>query len=787
MPASNVSAFFKFDRQFGVPLDSSFVFQTTNARNNYLTDSATSGVAYTGMIVADLETNKVYMLNSSRAWQEVGITVNETFGANNSGILFKTGNNTFNVGGLNSGANINITNPSGISANPTIALNSGLSGISSISGVNNFRIAANSGIVIDAGSGVVNVDDLKIDGKLTVGNSIDILLAAEIISNHSVTYSGNPTIYKGNVYYQNTPYVGPTGGVLGTTLFPVSLSGHKHPYTDINNFCSGVSDCVNTSIVGSSGIQLIYNSGTNSLRLALSGESLAQHSITQNGFIARTLVGDDDISYIGRTLQPGANINILNGAGGDDPIISLSDSITGLSSLGANNATVSNNLTIGGNLTVNGTSIIANIDTVTIEDPILTLGLTSGNIVTNNSFDRGLALIRGTGLTAFMGWDTNATQFVMLSSGVATNNSGNYDAGTYGNLQINNLIANSGNFTTNIVAGGFVRSGGSSNQFLKADGSVDSTGYTTNLGTVTSVGGTGSVAGLTLTGTVTTNGNLTLGGTLSTPVSTINDSTTVGQNLVKLTNPSGIRFLRINADNTVHALSDSDFRTAIGAGTSSTVGTVTSVTAGSGMNFTSITSSGPVTLGTPSSITLNSTNSTTLNSHTHAFSPGGNTSQYLRGDGTLASFPSINDATLTLNVSGIGLSGSQTFTANQSTSGTFTVTSNATSANILSTIVARDASGNFIAGNITASGFIGSGSSLTNLNATNISTGTIGVSYLPTSIPISNLASSGITFGTVFSSLGSTVSTFTGLTAISGTSIASPTLLVNCSIDGGTP
>jgi len=61
----------------------------------------------------------------------------------------------------------------------------------------------------------------------------------------------------------------------------------------------------------------------------------------------------------------------------------------------------------------------------------------------------------------------------------------------------------------------------------------------------------------------------------------------------------------------------------------------------------------------------------------------------------------VNDATLTLNVSGTGLSGSQTFTANQGTNATFTITSNATSANTASTIVARDASGNFTAGTIT--------------------------------------------------------------------------------------
>jgi hypothetical protein len=55
---------------------------------------------------------------------------------------------------------------------------------------------------------------------------------------------------------------------------------------------------------------------------------------------------------------------------------------------------------------------------------------------------------------------------------------------------------------------------------------------------------------------------------------------------------------------------------------------------------------------------------------------------------------------LTLAVSGTGLSGSATF--NGATAQTFTVTSNATSANTASTIVARDASGNFSAGTITA-------------------------------------------------------------------------------------
>lgn len=78
-------------------------------------------------------------------------------------------------------------------------------------------------------------------------------------------------------------------------------------------------------------------------------------------------------------------------------------------------------------------------------------------------------------------------------------------------------------------------------------------------------------------------------------------ATTVGSNLFTLANPSAITFLRVNADNTVTALDAATFRTAIGAGTSSTVGTVTSVSGTgtvSGLSLSgTVTSSGNLTLG----------------------------------------------------------------------------------------------------------------------------------------------------------------------------------------------
>ena len=149
-------------------------------------------------------------------------------------------------------------------------------------------------------------------------------------------------------------------------------------------------------------------------------------------------------------------------------------------------------------------------------------------------------------------------------------------------------------------------------------------GTSSTVGTVTEVNGTGSVNGITLSGTVTSSGDLTLGGTLTisnddwsgtdlsianggTGASTAADArtnlgaTTVGGNLFTLTNPGAIRFIRLNANNTVSALSASDFRTAIGAGTSSTVGTVTEVNGTGSVNGITlsgtVTSSGDLALG----------------------------------------------------------------------------------------------------------------------------------------------------------------------------------------------
>jgi hypothetical protein len=86
------------------------------------------------------------------------------------------------------------------------------------------------------------------------------------------------------------------------------------------------------------------------------------------------------------------------------------------------------------------------------------------------------------------------------------------------------------------------------------------------------------------------------GATTNTAARTNLGATTLGSNLFTITNPSAVTFPRFNADNTVSSLSAADFRTAIGAGTSSTTGTVTSIATNNGLTGGTITTTGTIGL-----------------------------------------------------------------------------------------------------------------------------------------------------------------------------------------------
>jgi hypothetical protein len=118
--------------------------------------------------------------------------------------------------------------------------------------------------------------------------------------------------------------------------------------------------------------------------------------------------------------------------------------------------------------------------------------------------------------------------------------------------------------------------------------------------------------------------------------------------------------------------------------------------------------------------------------------------------------------TLTLGTSGTGLSGSTTY--NGSGAATFTVTSNATSGNTGSTIVARDASGNFSAGTITAT-LTGTATTATNQSGGTVSATTgafSGAITLPTGAG-TNLIKAGTGDGASFTTYNLKINSWWGI------------------------
>ena len=93
---------------------------------------------------------------------------------------------------------------------------------------------------------------------------------------------------------------------------------------------------------------------------------------------------------------------------------------------------------------------------------------------------------------------------------------------------------------------------------------------------------------------------------------------------------------------------------------------------------------------------LNVNSNTILGSGTMTGIWQGSSAQYVRGDGDLATFPSIptvGNGQIDGRTLGLGISGSMDATANQSGNTTFTVTSNAVVASTPSTLMYRDSSG----------------------------------------------------------------------------------------------
>lgn len=263
---------------------------------------------------------------------------------------------------------------------------------------------------------------------------------------------------------------------------------------------------------------------------------------------------------------------------------------------------------------------------------------TNSGTGTLNFRSGGLTLFQNNGAVSMLFATNNQ---VRLSQYTTTSSFTGTSIGLIGFDASGNLLTETFDNIEADMGGPFQPAGSYDNyQYFQIDADAGTTNGVFSTETLSLLGGgivSTSVSGNTLTISATE-----VDGSTTNELQSFSQTSDATSHTVTLTNTSGTSFLTLAEGSgiTLTTSGASPGGTVTIAATGGGSGTVTSVGAGNGMNFTTITSSGSVTLGTPSSVTLASTNSVSASSHTHAFAPGGTTSQYIRGDGSLATLPS---------------------------------------------------------------------------------------------------------------------------------------------------
>lgn len=578
----------------------------------------------------------------------------------------------------------------------------------------------------------------------------------------------------------------------------ISLSDPTIQSTDITDFLEAVQDVIgNSGVISGFGSSKSYDDGTgyttisitgmtNALSAGSGGIFLSSSSVSNNTAYTIHLTGVQPSNIVGVTATATElNYTDVSSVGTAEATKALvtdsSKNIAGINNLSTTgtinastiqtssnvrvtgnltvNGTVSTtgNVTVGGDLIVNGSTVTVNSTTVTIDDPIFTLGGDTAGI--NDNKDRGIEFKYNNGIasTGFFGYSDSVDSFVFITG--ATSTSGEVFVGPYGPIRVGSATV-TGTMTANAIA--VTSTGVVSN--LNADrlDGLDST-YFTDFSNITT-NRPSPVVSVNLTGDVTGSGQATLTN-LNTNASISFATTIPASSIVLGTDTTGQYASTI---------------TAAGSGLSATSANANGSTAYT-ITSNASASSGNGTIVLRDSAGSFSAGNVTANSFIKA---GGTSSQFLKGDGsvdtnTYATSSSIGNGTLTLNVSGSGLSGSQTFTANQSSPATFTVTSNASSATGVGTLVLRDASGGFSAGAITATSFSGDGSSLTSLNASQLTAGTVPSARLDPNVVVFTTGTQSISGSKTFTNS----TTFSsGLTSTRGVTIAPTSLGVALNI-----
>jgi hypothetical protein len=431
---------------------------------------------------------------------------------------------------------------------------------------------------------------------------------------------------------------------------------------------SGEITVVATAVAGTNTITLPAATGT----VALSSNNLGFFSATTSAQLAGVLSDETGTGNVVFNTSPSfttaintgsASFNLLNTTA---TTINFGGAATTLT-IGATtgSTTIRNNLTVAGNLVVQGTTTQVDSTVVTIDDPVLTLGGDTAPTVDDGK-DRGIDFrwYDTQARLGFFGFRRSDNRFIVIPRATNTNE---VFTGTLGDIQAANFYgALVGNADTATTASRW-----------------------TNSRTIT-LGGD-------LTGNVSIDGsdNVTLNATIAANSVALGTDTT-GNYVATIAAGDGISVSGSGSETAAVTIGiDSTVATLTGTQTLSNKTLTLPTIGGTGARFSGSTSGTITVLATATA----GTNTITLPAAT----------------GTVALTSNIGDGTLTLS-SNNGLTGSGTFSANQSGNGTVTfgLTGQALAFHNLATngIVARTGAGTVAARTLTA----GTGISITNGN-----------------------------------------------------------------------
>lgn len=374
--------------------------------------------------------------------------------------------------------------------------------------------------------------------------------------------------------------LGATG--IGSSVFTAATTADAR--TAIAAAASGANSDI-TSLTGLTTPLSVAQGGTGSGVAATARANLGAAASGSNGDItALTNAAGIQIGAPTGGARGVGTINatglFINGVGvgtgsGSVTSVNVSGGTTGLTTAGGP-------VTTSGTITLGGTLAVANGGTGQTT-------YTDGQLLIGNSSTGGLAkatITAGSGITVTNG---NGSITIASTTGGGTVTSVDASGGTTGLSFTGGPVTGAGTLT---LGGALALTNGGT-------GATSASGARLNIGAAAS----GANSDITSLSGLTTALSIGQGGTGAVNAAgarTNLGATTVGANLFTLANPSAVTFPRFNADNTVTALDAASFRTAIGAGTSSTTGTVTSVSGTGSANGLSlsgtVTSSGNITL-----------------------------------------------------------------------------------------------------------------------------------------------------------------------------------------------